>query len=205
MMMSHVAPLGNPPARCLASPAARRNRRRRRRPRTSATIHGHGDDRIGDRRAVGPAGRGRAGLPGPGPARTGRGRAGTRQPAHRPTRALLRCRGPHERGLRFTLPDDIRVVDLEAAIVDAAMPSATRRRPKPRSISRRFDVTMPSAPSCTPIRLRSSWPAWPTCRCCHVRSYDIPAARLAADGIPVYPRSVLIRDAHTRPRCWRSW
>src|SRR5689334_1061234 len=32
--------------------------------------------------------------------------------------ALLRCRGPHERGLRFTTPHDIRLVDLDGRFVE---------------------------------------------------------------------------------------
>ena len=115
-----------------------------------------------------------------------------------PTRALLRCRGPHERGLRFTMPDDIRMVDLEAGIVDggdALGYSPPTEAPIHLEAFRRHDAirsVVHAHPPAVVVAGLADVPLPPM-----FGSYDIPAARLAAGGIPVYPRSVLIRDAHT--------
>ena len=111
-----------------------------------------------------------------------------------PDRALLRCRGPRERGLRFTAPDDIRVVDLDGHIVDRgddegyAVPSEAPIHLE--TLRRRPDVTavVHAHPPAVVAAGLADLPLRPI-----FGSYDIPAARLAADGIPEYPRSVLIR------------
>lgn len=109
-------------------------------------------------------------------------------------RLLLRCRGPFEAGLRFTRPADIRLVDYDAAIVDGGdehgytapneSPIHTetlRRRPDVRAV---LHVHPPAAV----VAGLAELPLLPL-----FGSYDIPAARLAATGIPRYDRSVLIR------------
>lgn len=113
-------------------------------------------------------------------------------------RVALRCRGPIERGLRFTLPTDVRLVDLAGRIVDggddlgftvpneAPIHLATmRRHPVVRS------VVHAHPPSALVVGLASAN------LLAMFGSYDIPAARLAAGGIPVHPRSVLICDEAT--------
>lgn len=115
-----------------------------------------------------------------------------------PTRALLRCRGPRERGLRFTLPDDVRVVDLEAAVVDggdALGYSPPNEAPIHLETFRRHDAVRSVVHAHPPAVVVAGLADVPLVAM--FGSYDIPAARLAAEGIPVYPRSVLIRDAHT--------
>jgi 3,4-dihydroxyphthalate decarboxylase len=113
-------------------------------------------------------------------------------------RVLLRCRGPRESGLRFTTPRDIRLVALDGEIVDGGQA---------------LDYSPPNE---APIHLETL-KQHPAIRCVvHAHppavvvaglagvplvpmfgSYDIPAARLAAEGIPIYERSVLVRDAAT--------
>ena len=113
-----------------------------------------------------------------------------------PDRVLLRCRGPHESGLRFTVPTDVRAVDLDGRIVDGgedegyAPPSEApihletlRRRPDANAVVHAHPPAVVAAGL-------ADLPLLPI-----FGSYDIPAARLAAGGIPVYPRSVLVRRA----------
>ena len=106
---------------------------------------------------------------------------------------LVRCRGPRESGLRFTTPDDIRLVDLDtepAAELDDGyrvpneLPIHTeilRYRPAVRSVvhahPRSVVVAGLAGLSLLPI----------------VGAFDIPTMRLAESGIAVFPRAVLIR------------
>lgn len=109
-------------------------------------------------------------------------------------RALVRCRGPAESGLRFTTPDDVRQVDLDSGdIVDDpagkyAVPSelpihtsVLAARPEIACVVHAHPPEVVVA-SLAGIALEPIFGA-----------YDIPATRLAAAGIPDYPRSVLIR------------
>jgi ribulose-5-phosphate 4-epimerase/fuculose-1-phosphate aldolase len=117
-----------------------------------------------------------------------------------PDRALLRCRGPRESGLRFTSPDDIRLVDLDGALVDGGQGgeegwSAPTEAPIHLETLRRHahvHCVVHAHPPGVVVAGLADIDLVPM-----FGSYDIPAARLAADGIPVYPRSVLIRDATT--------
>lgn len=111
-------------------------------------------------------------------------------------RLLVRCRGPAERGLAFTEPADIHLVDLDGA---AAGPgeleggwSVPNELPLHTEVLRaRADVTAvahahpPSvvAADLAGIAIRPI-----------VGAFDIPGTRLAHGGVPAYPRGVLIRD-----------
>ena len=108
-------------------------------------------------------------------------------------RMLLRCRGPQDRGLLFTVPDDIRIVDMdgrgeldggyavpnefpihaELLRARAAVNSVVHAHPR--------DVVVADLGG---IELRQV-----------VGAYNIPASHLAHRGVPVYPRSVLVRTA----------
>lgn len=107
-------------------------------------------------------------------------------------RMLIRCRGPHERGLIFTVPDDIRLVDLdgdwaeppEGYSVPNELPihgEVLRQRPELKSVVHGHP---PAVVACgiMEIPLRPIFGA-----------FNIPALRMALAGVPVYPRSVLIR------------
>jgi 3,4-dihydroxyphthalate decarboxylase len=111
-------------------------------------------------------------------------------------RLLIRCRGPEERGLAYTTPADIRLVDLDGR-PGAPHELAGGYRP-PNELPLHTEV----------LRTRGDIAA-----VCHahppevvaadlagiairpvVGAFDIPGARLAAGGVPVHPRGVLIRD-----------
>ncbi|OPX09597.1 class II aldolase/adducin family protein [Mycobacterium sp. AT1] len=106
-------------------------------------------------------------------------------------RMLLRCRGPHDRGLLFTLADDVRLVDFDGRgdLGDGyAVPNEfrihselLRARPDVNAVVHAHprDVVIADLGG---VELRQVFGA-----------YNIPAARLAHRGVPVYPRSVLVR------------
>lgn len=106
-------------------------------------------------------------------------------------RILLRCRGPEDRGLLFTVADDIRVVHLDGRAERAggyAAPNEVyihtelfRARPDVQAIvhAHPSDVMVADLAG---LELRQVFGA-----------YNIPASSLAHRGVPVYPRSVLIR------------
>jgi ribulose-5-phosphate 4-epimerase/fuculose-1-phosphate aldolase len=106
---------------------------------------------------------------------------------------LLRCRGPEDRGLLFTTADDIRAVDLDGRgdlSGSYAVPNEFhihtelfRARPDVRAVVHVHprDVMVADLAG---VELRQIFGA-----------YNIPAARLAGDRVPVYPRSVLVRTA----------
>jgi 3,4-dihydroxyphthalate decarboxylase len=106
-------------------------------------------------------------------------------------RLLVRCRGPQERGLAFTTPTDIQLVDVDGNVAPAAGYAVPNELPLHTEVlKRRPDVTVvvhahPTqvvAADLAGIRIRPI-----------VGAFDIPGTRLAAGGVPVYERSVLIR------------
>ncbi|MQA12575.1 MAG: class II aldolase/adducin family protein, partial [Pseudonocardiaceae bacterium] len=103
---------------------------------------------------------------------------------------LIRCRGPRENGLLFTTPDEVRLLDFDgdgdlgeySAPNELPLHTETMRaRPDVRSVVHAHPPAVVIA-DLAGVRLRPV-----------VGAYNIPATRLAAGGIPVYPRSVLIR------------
>jgi ribulose-5-phosphate 4-epimerase/fuculose-1-phosphate aldolase len=106
-------------------------------------------------------------------------------------RLLVRCRGPQERGLGFTTADDIQLVDLDGNVAAEPGYAAPNELPLHTEVLRsRPDVTavvhahppQVVAADLAGIRIRPI-----------VGAFDIPGTRLAAGGVPVYERSVLIR------------
>lgn len=109
---------------------------------------------------------------------------------------LIRCRGPRERGLAFTEAEDIRLVDLDGNpaadgeldggyTVPNELPLHTeilRSRPDVKAVVHAHPPHVVAADlaglSIRPI----------------VGAFDIPGTRLAAGGVPVYPRGVLVRN-----------
>lgn len=105
---------------------------------------------------------------------------------------LIRCRADDEKGLPFTAPDAVRLVDLDGRgdevgsgyQVPLEQPihgELLRRRPEVNCV---IHAHPPASLMCgiLDLELRPIF-----------GSYDPEAMRLAHDGIPVYPRSVLIR------------
>ena len=109
---------------------------------------------------------------------------------------LVRCRGPQERGLAFTTAADIRLVDLDgmagaAGELDGGyappneLPLHTevlRARPDVAAVAHAHPAEVVAA-DLAGIAIRPI-----------VGAFDIPGVRLAAGGVPVYPRGVLIRN-----------
>lgn len=106
-----------------------------------------------------------------------------------PDELLVRCRGPHESGLAFTTADDIRLVsldgpdDLGAWTAPNELPIHTevmRRRPEVTAVVHAHPPSVVAA-SLADVPILPIYGA-----------YDIPGARLAAAGVPVWDRSVLV-------------
>jgi ribulose-5-phosphate 4-epimerase/fuculose-1-phosphate aldolase len=105
-------------------------------------------------------------------------------------RMLIRCRGPRERGLAHTEPADVRLVDLDGNgdLGDRRPPAelplhaeVLRARPDVRCVVHAHPFAVVAA-DLAGHRIRPI-----------LGAYDIPGAHLAAGGVPVHPRSVLIR------------
>lgn len=109
---------------------------------------------------------------------------------------LVRCRGPHEQGLGWTTARDVRHVDLDGApagpgeldgwAVPNELPLHTevlRARPDVHAVVHAHPPQVVAA-DLAGIALRPV-----------VGAYDIPAAHLAAGGVPVHPRGVLVSTA----------
>jgi ribulose-5-phosphate 4-epimerase/fuculose-1-phosphate aldolase len=107
---------------------------------------------------------------------------------------LIRCRGPQEAGLAFTEPEDVRVVEFESGqVVDDPDGSYVPPSELPihTSVLRgRPDVScvVHAHPPDVVVVSLVNLPLLPL-----VGAYNIPATRLAHQGIPTHPRSVLIR------------
>lgn len=110
---------------------------------------------------------------------------------------LVRCRGPRERGLAWTTAADVHLVTLDgqpgaAGELDGwALPNelplhaeVLRRQPEVSAVVHAHPPSVVAA-DLAGLGIRPI-----------VGAFDIPGARLAAGGVPVYPRGVLIR---TRP------
>lgn len=113
-----------------------------------------------------------------------------------PDTLLVRCRGPEERGLAFTTAQDIRLVALDGEpastgelddgyVVPNELPLHTevlRTRPDVEAVVHAHPADTVAA-DLAGLVLRPI-----------VGAFDIPGAHLAAGGVPVYPRAVLIRN-----------
>ncbi|RBM23429.1 aldolase [Prauserella sp. PE36] len=111
-------------------------------------------------------------------------------------RLLVRCRGPEERGLAFTTSADIRLVDLDgepgtAGELDGGyappneLPLHTevlRGRPDVEAVVHAHPPSVVAA-DLAGLAIRPI-----------VGAFDIPGTRLAAGGVPVYPRGLLVRN-----------
>lgn len=110
-------------------------------------------------------------------------------------RLLVRCRGPRERGLAWTTPDDVRLVTLDGAAgaageLDGWTPpnelplhsEVLRTRPDVEAVVHAHPPAVVAA-DLAGLGIRPI-----------VGAYDMPGTKLAAGGVPVYPRGVLVRD-----------
>lgn len=113
-----------------------------------------------------------------------------------PGQILIRCRGPHERGLAHTTAADIHLLDLDGAPAAGGeleggwtppneLPLHTevlRHRPDVQAVVHAHPPAVVAA-DLAGLAIRPI-----------IGAFDIPGARLAQAGVPVYPRGVLIRD-----------
>lgn len=111
-------------------------------------------------------------------------------------RLLVRCRGPQERGLAWTTADDIRLVTLDEGMPGAEgeldgwappneLPLHTevmRRHPDGTAVVHAHPPAVVAA-DLAGLAIRPI-----------VGAFDMPGTKLAAGGVPVYPRGVLVRD-----------
>lgn len=103
---------------------------------------------------------------------------------------LVRCRGPREAGLLFTSVDDVHEVSLDGqgSLGEWSVPNEL---PIHAEVLRtRADVD--AVVHCHPPAVLTAGIAGLTLQPLF-GAYNIPAARIALDGVPVFPRSVLIR------------
>ncbi|GAB3745124.1 class II aldolase/adducin family protein [Nocardiopsis nanhaiensis] len=111
-------------------------------------------------------------------------------------RLLVRCRGPRERGLAYTEESDIRLVDLEGAPAEPGELDDGYTLPNELPIHTEVLRSTPHAGSVVhahPPNVVAADLAGVAIRPI-VGAFDIPGAHMAAGGIPVYPRSALIRN-----------
>jgi ribulose-5-phosphate 4-epimerase/fuculose-1-phosphate aldolase len=109
---------------------------------------------------------------------------------------LIRCRGPRERGLLHTDPADIHLVDLDGA---PAGPGELGRGWTPPNelplhtevlrTRRDVEAVVHAHPPAVVAADLAGLAIRPV-----IGAFDIPGARMAAGGVPVYPRGVLVRD-----------
>lgn len=107
------------------------------------------------------------------------------------TELLVRCRGEGEKGLAHTLASDIWRVDLDGRAID--LPEgykAPNELPIHTELMRR-DASVTSVVHAHPVSALLAGLAGLSPKAVF-GAFNIPAMRLAARGIPIYPRSVLI-------------
>jgi ribulose-5-phosphate 4-epimerase/fuculose-1-phosphate aldolase len=111
-----------------------------------------------------------------------------------PGRILIRCRGPREEGLFLTQPADVREVDLDGAAVDGgdldgwSVPNELPIHAEVLRARPDVDAVVHCHPPSVLMAGLEGVPLRPV-----FGAYHIPAARMALEGVPVYPRSVLVR------------
>jgi 3,4-dihydroxyphthalate decarboxylase len=105
-------------------------------------------------------------------------------------RLLVRCRGPREAGLAHTTPEDVRAVPIRGDAGDLGGWSAPNELPIHTEVLRRrpeVNAVVHAHPPAVVAASLLDAPLLPI-----YGAYDIPGARMAADGIPVWERSALI-------------
>ncbi|GEL20634.1 class II aldolase/adducin family protein [Pseudonocardia asaccharolytica] len=111
-------------------------------------------------------------------------------------RLLVRCRGPQERGLAFTTDADIRLVDLDGQA--GATGELDRGYAPPNELPLHTEVLRARPEVAAVVHAHPPDVVAADLAGLAIRpivgAFDIPGARLAAGGIPTYPRGVLIRD-----------
>lgn len=108
---------------------------------------------------------------------------------------LVRCRGPRERGLGYTDVEDIRLIRFdgtEAAPGELDGWSVPNELPLHTAVLRARD-DVDAVVHAHPPRIVAADLAGIAIRPI-IGAFDIPGTQLAARGVPVYPRGVLVRN-----------
>lgn len=113
------------------------------------------------------------------------------------THLLVRCRGPEERGLLFTTPADVQLLDLDGRLAERPAGEPAARAPNELPIHSEIYRTRPDVravvhahPKAALIAGLAGLDLRPV-----FGAYNIPALHMARAGVPVYPRAVLITRA----------
>ncbi|MGQ9352101.1 MULTISPECIES: class II aldolase/adducin family protein [Mycolicibacterium] len=113
-------------------------------------------------------------------------------------RLLIRCRGPRERGLAFTSAEDIRMVTLDGA--EGATGELDEGYQPPNELPLHAEVLRTRGDVNAVVHAHPAAVVAADLAGLAVRpivgAFDIPGFRLAAGGVPVYPRGVLVRNRH---------
>ena len=111
-------------------------------------------------------------------------------------RLLIRCRGPREQGLAFTTAEDIRLVTLDGTEgatgeLDGGYqpPNELPLHTEVLRARRDINAVVHAHPAAVVAADLAGLAVRPI-----VGAFDIPGFRLAAGGVPVYPRGVLLRN-----------
>lgn len=110
-------------------------------------------------------------------------------------RLLVRCRGPEERGLAWTAARDIRLVTLDG---DPGAEGELEGWTPPNELPLHTEVMRHNPDAVAVVHAHPPAVVAADLAGIAIRpiigAYDIPGAKLAAGGIPVYPRGVLVRS-----------
>ncbi len=110
-----------------------------------------------------------------------------------PDRMLVRCRGPEERGLLFTTAEDVHEVALDGTgdLPDGyAVPKEVSIHGELLSARSDAAAVVHAHPPQVLVAALADLPLTPV-----FGAYNIPAMRLALEGVPVYRRAVLVSRA----------
>jgi 3,4-dihydroxyphthalate decarboxylase len=112
------------------------------------------------------------------------------------TTVLVRCRGPRERGLAWTMAQDIHWVDLDGAPAGSGELTDGYAVPNELPLHTELLRNLPDAGAVVhahPPAVVAADLAGLGVRPI-LGAFDIPGAHLAAGGVPIYARSVLVRS-----------
>ncbi|GAE27598.1 class II aldolase/adducin family protein [Halalkalibacter wakoensis JCM 9140] len=103
---------------------------------------------------------------------------------------LIRCRGPKEKGLLYTTPDDIKIVDFDGNgefLEEHKPPNELPVHGEIYKVRKNVNCVVHSHPPEAVICSISNIPLKPI-----IGAFNIPAARMAREGIPLFEHSYLI-------------
>jgi len=109
---------------------------------------------------------------------------------HSDTHLLVRCRGPREAGLAATEPADVRRVPMAGSVGELSGWTAPNELVIHRAVLHRRPEATAVVHAHPPAVVAASLLDEPLVPI--YGAYDIPGARMAADGIPMWDRSALI-------------